>query len=145
MIGSLRLTAHPKYEKVYLDQVNRLWRIDENGLPDRTYPSWEERRHHVPIPRDGVIYPSSEDHKMARLLALQLRNDGHDVNGGLPRKTVIAALEVIRGKRKGCWTVLLRLWRCGFVDRTGSRWNEGARWRDQLWSIKMESMMNQRI
>ncbi len=149
MIG-LRLQKHPEYEDVYLDQVNRLWRIDERGLPERTYPSWEKRQDRIVIPRTQVVYPTAEDKKMMRLLAIQLRQDiqgnaqlrqeGYAVEHGVSREDAIGALEQITGKRRGCWTILKRLWQCGFIDRSGTRWNEGARWRNQLWKIRGEHL-----
>jgi hypothetical protein len=132
----LRLQKHPEYEDVYLDQVNRLWRIDERGLPERTYDSWEKRKTRLIIPRDETAYPTAEDKKMIRILAIQLRQDGHAIELGVRRSDAISALREVTGKKRGGWTILKRLWVCGLMDRTGTRWNEGARWRDQLWIIR---------
>ncbi len=131
------LRAHAHYEGAFVDTLTGLmWRRDDEDVWQRTFPSWEKRRIRELIIPDMQLGSVKDDQNLIRMIEIELRNAGLDGNAGVRRVDMTDAIDRARRKKRGGWRELKRLWRCGLVDRTGTRWNERGRWRNQLWHVR---------
>jgi hypothetical protein len=129
------LEPHPSLDDVLVDpRTKRMYRFDGEHYK-RTYYSEEKKRRRLLIPVDTLLIPTDDDHRLARLLYLTLLDRGMDPKDGVERKVLTDILATHRKSRKRNLVVLLRLWRCGLVERTGRYFARSKRYYDQKWFV----------